>query len=270
MIRQEETKMATNGKSRSSGNTTIVGLGKVVVGVRLYPTSKSDDDRANFGSYHAHDMGKARSKLFCEICGEELQRGSPSIVKGKDVGGQIIPFTDEELKAVRKSKSGKITISGFKPVKLFTPNMLGAKKWYVGTAKDGGAQPFKYLHLVMSEKPSHVAQVSWVNTAGHDVHGIMSVFENGFLIQEIVPEYLFKPFSSVDVKDADVPTKLLPKGVEMMNAMSDDAFDHKSIVDDYPEAVDKLTGAKQMGETIPVESLPQAKQETDDLEAMLE
>lgn len=258
-----------NGKSRSSASTTIVGLGKVVVNVRLYPTAKDRDDRASFGTYHKTDMGKARQKLYCEVCGDELPRGGDNTVKGKDIGGQIIPFTDAELEAVRKSKSGKITIKKFTPATNFTPAMLG-KTYYVGTAKDGGAQPYKFLHMLMSEKPDHLAQVHWVNVRGHDVHGVMSVHKNGFIIQEIVPEYLFKPFSAVEVKDADVPTKLLQKGMQILNDMCDDDFDHSEIVDDYPEAVDKLTGAKQMGEEIPVEELPQVKQESEDLEAMLE
>ena len=148
------------------------------------------------------------------------------------------------------------------------PDMFG-KAWYVGTGKDTGAQPYKFLHEVMKERPGHVAKLKWVNSASHDVHGIMSVYENGFIIQEITPEYIHKPFSSVEIKDAEVPGRLIEKGVKMLDEMVGE-FDHSAIVDDYPEAVDKLTGMKAMGEEIPVEELPAKKQELGDLEAMLE
>jgi len=254
---------------RSSGSWTIEGFGKVVVPVRLYSTAKDKDDRASFNQYHGGDQGRIRYKKVCEICGDGKEVSPDAIVKGKMYGDRLISFTDEELESFKKTKTGKILISKLKPAEAFTPDMFCDSK-YVGTSKDGGAQPFRLLHDVMKEFQGKVAQVSWVER-GHDHHGIMSVFDKGFLIREITPKYLFKGFGQVDIATAEVPKQLIERGFEIAKKLIDDTpFNHDEIVDAFPETVNKVTDMKAMGEEIPAEQLPQAKAEATDLEAMLD
>ena len=259
-----------NGKrARSAGSWTIEGLGKVVVPVRIYSTAKDKDDRASFNQYHGHDAGRIRYKKVCEICGNGNEVAPSEIVKGKMYGDKLISFTDEELESFKKTKTGKIVIKSLKPKEHFKPDMFCDTK-YVGTAKDAGGQPFKLLHDVMKEYQNRVALVSWVDR-GHDHAGIMSVFDNGFLIQEITPKYLFKGFGQVDIAQAEIPKQLVERGYEIAKKMFDDTpFNHDEIVDAYPETVNKVTDLKAMGEEIPAEALPQAKAEATDLEAMLD
>jgi len=257
-----------NGKgTRSSGSWVIEGFGKVVVPIRLYSTAKGKDERASFHNHHVSDQGRARRKFVCEICGEEM--GDENTIKGQMKGDKLVSFTDEELMSFKKSKSEKVIIKGFKQREQFTPNLFSDTQ-YVGTAKDGGAQPFKLLHETMKEKPNLVALVEWVKL-GHDHTGIMSVFGKGFIVQEIIPKYLFKDFSQVTIQDAEVPHKLIEKGMDILKKLIDEKpFNHDEVEDEYAATINKVVDLKLMGEEIPVVELPQKKAEATDLEAMLD
>lgn len=243
-----------------SGN---LAFGTILIPVRMY--AASEELRVPFHMVHAEDGGRVKFKKVCEVDGKELHMSD--IHKGYEVGGKMLQFTDEELDELRPVLSKSLKILGFCE-REEVPLVALERPFYLGTEsrKKGVAQPFALVKKAM-EKSGKVAIVSWVTRASEQI-GMMMPYEKGFLIKAILYAQQVRPFSQVEVQEAEVGDELVDKGGMIIERMTF-RFDYASYRESYSQALREIIEAKAMGKEVKVEPLVKTAA-TRSLEAELE
>lgn len=248
-------------RSILSGNLTV---GTISIPVRFYGASQ--DAKVGFNQVHKEDKGRVRYLKVCSVCQKPLTE--EDICSGYEVAGQMLTFTDEELKALKPTTNKSIQLVGFVD-RNEIPDILLDKPYFVGTEnpkKGGVAQPFQLLHQALV-KSGKVGIVRWVSRSSESI-GFLMPYGKGFLLKRLLYANEVRSVDEVEVLESAIPESLVEKGLKLVEKLTV-KFDHDSFHESYSEGIRKVIEARAMGEEIPIEAIA-PKTEASSLEAQLD
>lgn len=248
-------------RSILSGCLTV---GTISIPVRLYGASQ--DSKVGFNQVHLADKGRVKYLKVCSVCQKPLTE--EDICSGYEVAGQMLTFSEEEMKALKPTTSKGIQLVGFVQ-RNEIPDILLDKPYFVGTEnpKRGGiAQPFQLLHQALV-KSGKVGIVRWVSRSSESI-GFLVPYGKGFLLKRLLYADEVRNADEVEVIEASIPDSLVAKGIQLIEKLTV-KFDHDSFKESYSESIRKLIEARAMGEDIPIETLAPKPTDEANLEAQL-
>lgn len=230
--------------------TGVIAFGATRIPIRMYKATKSVT-RPSFHRIHAKDNGRMKRLEICSECGEKVQNGE--VIRGYDLGGEMIPFTVEEVDNLRPEKGDTMMIDHFAK-KDEIPTIAIEDSYYVGTEKEkvGGYVAFATFRDAMI-KADKVAIVKWT-TRGYDNLGILEPYANGFVVSAIRFAQEIRSPDEIEIMKAEPNKKLVKSIVSIIDSMTK-KFDHDSIRDKSTDTIvgyveKRVSGEIEAGEII--------------------
>ncbi|MFJ1650073.1 Ku protein [Streptomyces sp. NPDC088337] len=216
-----------------------ISFGLVTVPIRV--VSATEDHSVRFHQYHLEDMGRVRVKKVCEIEGREVQQSE--IGKGYELSKtQVIPVTDEELRALPLPTARAIEIDAFVPLESVDPIRIG-EGYYLAPDGAVAAKPYKLLVQALGRSSKvAVAKYAW---SGRERLGLLRVRDDVLVLHSMrwpdeirSPEELYPP--PVDIDEGEIDGALA-----LMDTMARDDLEGEEFRDTYTEALQEIIEAKR-------------------------
>ncbi|MFE7235925.1 non-homologous end joining protein Ku [Streptomyces sp. NPDC002405] len=230
-----------------------ISFGLVTVPIRV--VSATEDHSVRFHQYHLEDMGRVRVRKVCEIDGREVQQSE--IGKGYELSKtQVIPVTDEELRALPLPTARAIEIDAFVPLESVDPIRIG-EGYYLAPDGAVAAKPYKLLVQALGRSSKvAVAKYAW---SGRERLGLLRVRDDVLVLHSMrwpdeirSPEELYPP--PVDIDEGEIDGALA-----LMDMLARDDLEGEEFRDTYTEALQEIIEAKREHREPPAATEPETE-----------
>ncbi|MEU6010708.1 Ku protein [Streptomyces sp. NPDC047453] len=230
-----------------------ISFGLVTVPIRV--VSATEDHSVRFHQYHLEDMGRVRVRKICEIDDREVQQSE--IGKGYELSKtQVIPVTDEELRALPLPTVRAIEIDAFVPLESVDPIRIG-EGYYLAPDGAVAAKPYKLLVQALGRSSKvAVAKYAW---SGRERLGLLRVRDDVLVLHSMrwpdeirSPEELYPP--PVDIDEGEIDGALA-----LMDTMVRDDLEGEEFRDTYTEALQEIIEAKREHREPPAATEPETE-----------
>ena len=227
----------------SLGSGTI-SFGLVTIPVRLYTAASSAN--VSFNLLHAKCGSRIKQQTFCPICNEVVDRAS--LVRGYEFSkDQYVRVADEELKSLEGEVSKVIDIAEFVPLESVDP-IYYEKTYYLGPDK-GGDKAYRLLADAM-EKQGRVALAKFV-MRGKESLVLIRPARGGLMLHTMYFADEVRDFGEIDRgQSAKIKPGELELAQQLIDGLSNDAFDPEQYQDEYRQRVLDLVNQKIEGKEV--------------------
>jgi len=250
------------GKAVWTGSLVFQGI---AIPVKVFKATR-DTTKISLCTCHSKDMGRARQKLFCEVCGEEIQRGV-NTTSCYELGSELIPMTDAEIAGSRPERGKTMRILGVvkgDPTKLI-PETAITDAYFVG-GEEGAGRTYSLLRDAL-DKGKFSLIVQFVK-AKSEILGILRNNGLGLIIYEIRYASELLEASDVPMVEGNVTASQVEKAVHILEKMAGD-FNYDGVKETYSTMIREIVEAKALGGTPLIAEKMEAKAEGD-LDSLLD
>jgi DNA end-binding protein Ku len=233
---------------RSSWSGSLA-CGLLVVPVKLYRAT--DDNEYSFRTIHKEDGGPLNFRRICSVCGEEVAYADAG--RGKEVGGQMLVLTDDDLDSLPLPGAKVINMDLF--IGIDQLDLTGFGNAYYVEPDDSAVKVYTLLRQAM--KTSGKVAVARFAMRVKDSLAIVRPHGKMLILQLIawpsaVREPAFK-FVREEVTVTDQERGLAAQLIDTMSGPWEPSEYHSK----YDAAVKALLQSKQDGAPPPPEPTPQ-------------
>jgi DNA end-binding protein Ku len=239
---------------RPIGGGTI-SFGLVSIPVKLYSASQSSA-AISFNLLHAQCGGRLKQQYICPR-EDNMIVERDQMVKGYEFAkDRYVTFTPEELKALEEKASSQIEIAEFVPSEKIDPVYFD-KPYYLGP-EQGADRAYRLLTEAM-RKSGKTALARYAARGKQYLVQIRPLPEGqGLVMQQLLYADEVRPFSEVGVEPSEVKEPELKLAEQIIEQISNDAFEPEKYKDEVRERVHEQIQRKVEGQQIQIEA-PQAQ-----------
>jgi DNA end-binding protein Ku len=250
--------------ARSIASLTL-SFGLVSIPVKLYSATESS------AAVKFNLLAKDGSRVKQQYVSEKDQSVVPrsEMVKGYEFEkDRFVLFAPEELKALEESSSPTIEIMAFIPEKSVDP--LYYDKAYLLAPDKRGGKPYALLTQAM-RKSGRCALAKWAWKSKQYVVQVRPV-EDGLVLQQLLYADEVRSLKDLDIDKVAVSDAELQLALQLIDQISEDAYDPTQYVDEEKQrilaAIDaKISSGKAVEMTAPDEA-PSSAQVIDLMDAL--
>jgi DNA end-binding protein Ku len=250
--------------ARSIASLTL-SFGLVSIPVKLYSATESSS------AVKFNMLAKDGSRLKQQYVSEKDQTVVPraDMVKGYEFEkDRFVLFTPEELKALEEASSPAIEIMAFIPEKSVDP--LYYDKAYLLAPDKRGGKPYALLAEAM-RKSGRCALAKWAWKSKQYVVQVRPV-EDGLVLQQLLYADEVRSLKDLDVEPVAVSPAELQLALQLIDQISQDAYDPAQYVDEEKQrilaAIDEKISGKQVVVAATADEAPGTAQVIDLMEAL--
>lgn len=228
--------------ARSIASLTL-SFGLVSIPVKLYSATESSS-AVKFSL-----LAKDGSRLKQQYVSEKDQAVVPraEMVKGYEFEkDRFVLFTPDELKALEEASSPAIEIMAFIPEKSVDP-LYYDKAYLIAPDKRGG-KPYALLAEAM-RKSGRCALAKWAWKSKQYVVQVRPV-EDGLVLQQLLYADEVRSLSDLGIEPVAVSAGELQLALQLIDQISQDAYDPKQYVDEEKQRVLAAIDAKISGKEV--------------------
>ncbi len=233
-------------------STATISFGLVSVPVNLYSSGEAKAS-VSFNMLHKKCKSRLKQQYICPKDNEIVTRDET--VKGYEFAkDQFVVLSPEELKALEERATGAIDVLEFVPLATVDRTWI-EKVYYLGPDK-GGDRAYRLLAAALEE--SGRAALGQYAARGQQ-HLVLLRPLNGVLVMEQL-HYAdeIRPISEVPVQSGEVKPAELKMAQQLIDQMSNDAFDPGTYKDTVRERVLETIQRKIDGQDITADASPEA------------
>ncbi|SEB66322.1 DNA end-binding protein Ku [Streptomyces sp. 2131.1] len=222
--------------------------GAISFGLVTIPTkiiSATEDHSIHFRRVHLEDMGRVRTRKFCELDEKELSQ--EEIGKGYEVSkDEVVPVTDRELQEMPLPTAKAIEIVAFVDAGSIDPVRIG-DSYYLGADGQVAAKPYTLLRKALERSGKvAIAKFAW---HGRERLGLLQVRERAIVLHAMHwPDEVRSP-ESLAPRQVEVDEAEIEQAVQLAESMTTD--DIAQFRDHYRDALEELIEAKSEGKERP-------------------
>lgn len=225
--------------ARSIASLTL-SFGLVSIPVRLY--SATEDAAAVRFNMLAPDGSRLKQQYLSEKDHKVVPRSE--MVKGYEVEkDQFVIFTAEELKKLEESSSHVVDIVAFIPEESVDP--LYYDKAYLLAPDKRGAKPYALL-LAAMRKSGRCALARWAWKAKQYVVQVRAA-DGGLVLQQLLYAAEVRSLKDLDIEQVNVSSAELQLALQLIDQISEAAFDPTQFEDEERKRVLKAIDQKIAG-----------------------
>lgn len=239
---------------RAIGSATI-SFGLVSVPCKLY-TAADSTSGVSFNMIDPETGSRVKYKYVRASDGEEVDRSD--LVKGYEFSkDRYVTFTDEELKAIEAKSDGSVEIEEFVPRSAVGREFID-KIYYLGPDK-GGGRAYKLLSQAMRE--TGLSALGKYAARGKQYLVLLTPKDDGVIMEQLRYAHEIRSFDEIDTGDAEPKEGELELAVQLIEQISNEAFEPEKYTDEVRDRVLEMIQAKVEGEDITVSAAeePQAQ-----------
>ncbi|MFE7958813.1 Ku protein [Streptomyces sp. NPDC057413] len=246
-----------------------ISFGLVTVPINV--VSATEDHSIRFHQYHLEDMGRVRTRKYCEL--EDREVTSAEIGKGYEVvretkghPAQIVPISDEDLSNLPLPTAKAIEIEAFVPAEDVDPIQIG-EGYYLQASGQVAAKPYRLLveALGRSEKVA-IAKYAW---SGRERLGMLRVRGDALVLHSMRwPDEIRNP-AEVLPPETQVSEQEIEGALALMESMTVEDLEELDAHDEYTEAMAQIIEAKREHAPLPEAPEPEEPAQVLDLMAAL-
>lgn len=223
----------------------VISFGMVSIPVKLYSTV--DSTKAIRFNMLRSDGSRLKQQYISASDGEVVEKEDR--VKGYEFAkGQFVLFTDEEMKAMDAKSTGEIEITEFVPADQVSAIYV-EKVNYLGPDK-GAARSYHLLAEAM-RKTGRSALAKWA-ARGKSYLVMIHPLDDGLIMIQLRHQEEMRPFSEVDIPDADIKDDELKLAVQLIDQVSSEKFQPENYTDEVRHHMLEVIEQKVNGEDIVV------------------
>ncbi len=239
---------------RAIGSATI-SFGLVSVPCKLY-TAADSTSGVSFNMIDPDTGSRVKYKYVRASDGEEVDRSS--LVKGYEFAkDRYVTFTDEELKAIEAKSDGSVDIEEFVPRSAVGREYID-KIYYLGPDK-GGGRAYRLLSKAMQE--TGLSALGKYAARGKQYLVLLTPKDDGVIMEQLHYAHEIRSFEEIDTGEAEPKEGELELAIQLIEQISNEAFEPEKYTDEVRDRVMELIEAKVEGEDITVSATeePQAQ-----------
>ncbi|MBP6777023.1 MAG: Ku protein [Piscinibacter sp.] len=228
--------------ARSIASLTL-SFGLVSIPVKLYSATESSS------AVRFNLLAKDGSRLKQQYVSEKDQAVVPraEMVKGYEFEkDRFVLFSAGELKALEESSSPTIEIMSFIPEKTVDP--LYYDKAYLLAPDKRGGKPYALLAEAM-RKSGRCALAKWAWKAKQYVVQVRPV-EDGLVLQQLLYADEVRSLKDLDIEPVAVSASELQLALQLIDQISEDAYDPAQYVDEEKKRILAAIDAKIAGQEV--------------------
>ncbi len=228
--------------ARSIASLTL-SFGLVSIPVKLYSAAESSS------AVRFNLLAKDGSRLKQQYVSEKDQAVVPraEMVKGYEFEkDRFVLFSAGELKALEESSSPTIEIMSFIPEKTVDP--LYYDKAYLLAPDKRGGKPYALLAEAM-RKSGRCALAKWAWKAKQYVVQVRPV-EDGLVLQQLLYADEVRSLKDLDIEPVAVSASELQLALQLIDQISEDAYDPAQYVDEEKKRILAAIDAKIAGQEV--------------------
>lgn len=226
--------------------SATISFGLVSIPVKLF-TSYESSTYVHFNQINKKDGARVRQQLVSAKSGELVPR--EQIVKGYEFAkDQYVLFTNEELEALEQKATQTIDIAEFVPAEKVDRIYLD-RVYYLGPDK-GGARAYRLLAQALRETGR--AALAQYAARGRQYLVLVRPQEDGLIMEQLRYADEIRPFSEVQIGDANVNKQELKLAIQLIEQAKSDEFQPEKYKDAVRERMLELIQRKVEGEDISV------------------
>jgi len=228
--------------ARSIASLTL-SFGLVNIPVKLY--SATESSAAVKFNMLAKDGSRLKQQYVSDKDGKVVERAD--MVKGYEFEkDRFVIFTPEELKSLDEAASHVIEIVAFVPEKSVDP-IFYDKPYLLAPDKRGG-KPYALLMAAM-HKSGRCALARWSWKSKQYVTQVRAVVD-GLILQQLLYAEEVRSLKDLDIEKVDVSAAELTLALQLIDQISEDAYDPGAFHDDEKQrilaAIDEKISGKQV------------------------
>ena len=228
--------------ARSIASLTL-SFGLVSIPVKLY--SATETSSAVKFSMLAKDGSRLKQQYVSEKDQSVVQRAD--MVKGYEFEkDRFVLFAPEELKALEEASSPAIEIMAFIPEKSVDP-LFYDKAYLIAPDKRGG-KPYALLAEAM-RKSGRCALAKWAWKSKQYVVQVRPV-EDGLVLQQLLYADEVRSLKDLDIEPVTVSAGELQLALQLIDQISQDAYDPTQHVDEEKKRILAASDAKITGKQV--------------------
>jgi DNA end-binding protein Ku len=228
--------------ARSIASLTL-SFGLVSIPVKLYSATESSS------AVRFNLLAKDGSRLKQQYVSEKDQSVVPraEMVKGYEFEkDRFVLFSAAELKELEESSSPTIEIMSFIPEKTVDP--LYYDKAYLLAPDKRGGKPYALLAEAM-RKSGRCALAKWAWKAKQYVVQVRPV-EDGLVLQQLLYADEVRSLKDLDIEPVAVSASELQLALQLIDQISEDAYDPAQYVDEEKKRILAAIDAKIAGQEV--------------------
>jgi DNA end-binding protein Ku len=237
-----------------------IGFGLVNIPVQMY--SATDESSISFVSLDKKDHGRIRYKKVNENTGKEVP--FPDIVKGYELGGQMIIVDDEDIRKASPDKMDLLNIVQFVDEREIDARYF-EKPYYLQPEKQG-AKAYALIRDVL-DKEKKVAIGPLVFHTREWICLVKPLDKVLVMHRLRFPEEIRDP-KELNIPDAQISEKEYKMASQLVNQLTE-PFDPKQFKDEFSEKLLEVIEAKAKGKGAKIKQMPAVTAKTQDLMEML-
>jgi DNA end-binding protein Ku len=224
--------------------SATISFGLVSIPVKLF-TSYESSTYIHFNQINKKDGARVRQQMVSAKSGEPVSRDQ--IVKGYEFAkNQFVLFTDEELEALEQKATHTIDIAEFVPADKVDRIYLD-RVYYLGPDK-GGARAYRLLAQALNETGR--AALARYAARGRQYLVLVRPKDDGLIMEQLRYADEIRPFSEVQIGDAEVKKEELKLAVQLIEQARSDDFHPEKYKDEVRARMLELIQRKVDGEDI--------------------
>lgn len=228
--------------ARSIASLTL-SFGLVSIPVRLYSATESS------ASVKFNMLAPNGARLKQQYIAEDTQKVVPraEMVKGYEVEkDKFVLFSVEELKKLEEGSSHVVDIVAFIPEKSVDP--LFYDKAYLLAPDKRGGKPYALLMEAMRES-GRCALAKWAWKAKQYVVQVRPA-EGGLILQQLLYAQEVRSLKDLDIERVDVSRAELQLALQLIDQISEDAYDPSKFEDEEKKRVLSAIDQKIAGQEV--------------------
>lgn len=230
---------------RAIGSATI-SFGLVSVPCKLF-TAASSTSGVSFNMIDPETGSRVKYKYVRASDGEEVDRSN--LVKGYEFAkDRYVTFSDEELKAIEAKSDGSVDIEEFVPRSAVGREFID-KIYYLGPDK-GGDRAYRLLSKAMRE--TGLSALGKYAARGKEYLVLLTPKEDGVIMEQLHYAHEIRSFDEIDTGDAEPKEGELELAIQLIQQISNEAFEPEKYTDEVRDRVLEMIQAKVEGEDITV------------------
>jgi DNA end-binding protein Ku len=237
-----------------------IGFGLVNIPVQMY--SATDESSISFVSLDKKDHGRIRYKKVNESTGNEVP--FPDIVKGYELGGQMIIVDDEDIRKASPDKMDLLNIVQFVNEREIDARYF-EKPYYLQPEKQG-AKAYALIRDVL-DKEKKVAIGPLVFHTREWICLVKPLDKVLVMHRLRFPEEIRDP-KELNIPDAQISDKEYKMASQLVNQLTE-PFDPKQFKDEFSAKLLEVIEAKANGKGAKIKQMPVVTAKTQDLMEML-
>ena len=243
--------------------TANISFGLVSIPVKLFSASNASAG-ISFNMLHGKCGSRVKQQYVCPkednvvVPREDIRKGYEF---AKD---QYVLFTTEELKALEEESTQTVEVTEFVPVSEIDPVYFD-RPYYLGPDKGGSK-----AYWLMNEALRTTGRVALAKYAarGKQYLVMLRPAEKGLVMQQLLYADEVRPFSEVEIEDADVAPKELDLAKLLVSQRATDKFEPETYEDDVKKRIHAQLERKIAGQEIQAAPVEAGGQIIDLMEAL--